>query len=451
MRASDVRPSAGRKARGLGLWMCTALVIGNMVGSGIFLLPASLARFGGISILGWLFTASGAILLALVFARLARMVPGAGGPYAYSRAGFGDFAGFLIAWGYWISTIAGNAAIAVAFIGYLGFFWPAVARSPLLGAVVATTAIWLLVLVNAAGVRKAGSVAVVTTVLKLLPLLAVGVVGLFFLSLDSFRPFNASGGSAGSAITACAALTLWAFLGLESSTIPADDVQRPRVTIPRATILGTGLTAAVYILGTVAVMGLIPLAELGQSTAPFADAAQAMFGGWAGYLIAGGAVISTFGALNGWTLILGQVPAAAARDGLFPAIFARPSRAGTPAAGMVISSVLVTILMLMNFSRGLVAMFTFIILLATLCTLIPYAFCAMAELMVFVKQREQFRGERLAGATVIAALAFVYSLWAIAGSGQESVYWGLMLLLAGIPFYVWLRWRAARDADSTAS
>jgi len=110
--------------------MCTALVIGNMVGSGIFLLPASLASFGGISILGWLFTATGAVLLALVFAQLARMVPGAGGPYTYSRAGFGDFAGFLIAWGYWISTMAGNAAIAVAFIGYLGFFWPAVAASP---------------------------------------------------------------------------------------------------------------------------------------------------------------------------------------------------------------------------------------------------------------------------------------------------------------------------------
>ena len=223
-----------------------------MVGSGIFLLPASLAAYGGISIFGWLFTATGAILLALAYARLSGIMPKTGGPYIYIQAGFGDFAGFLAAWGYWISIFVGNAAIAVGFVGYLAFFWPELASNSLLAAAVALGNIWLLTWVNAMGVRNAGFVQLITTVLKILPLIVIGTIGFLFFNIDNFTPFNASGGSSFSAITASAALTLWAFLGLESATIPADDVKDPTHTIPRATLLGTLFSAIIYILGTVA-------------------------------------------------------------------------------------------------------------------------------------------------------------------------------------------------------
>ncbi len=432
------------KPRALGLWLATALVVGNMIGSGVFLLPSSLAEFGGISLVGWLFTAAGAVLLALVFARLGRTYPRTGGPYEYSRRAFGDFIGFQTAWGYWIAVWAGNAAIAVAFAGYLGVFFPAISDEPLLAAVTALAAIWLLTWVNALGIRQGGIVQGVTTVLKVLPLLVMATIGLAFVNMDHFTPFNTSGGSAFGAVTAVAALTLWAFLGLESATIPAEDVENPERNIPRATIWGTVATAAIYILSTIAVLGIVPAATLATSTAPFADAAEMAFGGWAGNLVAFGAVASTFGALNGWILIQGQIPMAAARDRLFPAAFGRLSRNGTPVFGLVMSSVLVTILMASNYTRGLVDLFTYMLLLATLTTLIPYAYAAAAEVMLFVKDRERFSGRKLTTDTVIASLAFAYSVWAIYGAGQEVAFYGLLLLLAGIPIYVWMKWSNAR-------
>ncbi len=425
----------------MGLWMSTALVIGNMVGSGVFLLPAALAAFGGISILGWLFTSAGALFLALTFARLSRLVPGAGGPYTYSRHGFGDFIGFLMAWGYWLSITIGNAGIAVALVGYLAFFMPVIGQNPALSALVALANIWLLTWVNAEGVRKAGYVQVVTTVLKLLPLVVVGTLGFLYFDPGNLAPFNASGGSAFSAITATAALTLWAFLGLESATVPAENVEDPEHTIPRATVIGTLVATGVYILSTVAVMGVMPQAVLVDSSAPFADAARSMWGSWAGYAVAAGAAISSFGALNGWILLQGQLPWAAARDRLFPKRFGRLSGKGTPVFGLVASSVLVTIFMAMNYTRSLVDLFTFVILLSALTSLVPYVFCSMAKLMIFARQPGGLGRKGIRGAVIVGCLAFVYSLWAIGGSGMEAVYWGFMLLLAGIPVYVWLKWK----------
>ncbi len=432
------------KRRKLGLPMATSLVVGNMIGSGVFLLPASLAVYGGISVVGWLVTATGALLLALVFARLSRVMPTAGGPYAYSRRGFGDFAGFLVAWGYWISIWTSNAAIAVAFVSYLTVFWPALATSGILAASVALVAIWLLSWVNSAGVRNAGWVQLVTTVLKLVPLLTIAALGLFFFNLDHFYPFNLSGGSNFSAITATIALTLWAFLGLESATIPADDVDDPGRTIPRATMLGTVIAASVYILGTVAVMGIVAPGGLAASNAPFADAARVLWGDWAGYAVGAGAAISCFGALNGWIMLQGQIPLAAARDGLFPAVFGKTSSRGTPVLGILLSSGLVTVLISMNYTKGLVEQFSFIILLAALNTLVAYTLSSLGQLMIYIKERDRFRGQRLMGSSIIAVLAFCYSVWAIAGAGRDIVYLGFLLLVAGIPVYVWIAWRRSR-------
>ena len=423
----------------MGMWMSTALVVGNMIGSGIFLLPAALALYGGISIFGWLFTTAGAIVLAIVFSRLRRLMPKVGGPYAYTRQGFGDFAGFLVAWGYWISIWGGNAAIAVAFVSYLSVFWPVLANSPLIAGIVALTSIWLLTWINSLGVRHAGGVQLITTILKLVPLIVIATFGFLFFKIEHFTPFNLSGESSFSAITATATLTLWAFLGLESATIPADKVRNPERTIPRATVLGTLISAVVYIFSTIAVMGVISPGALVESIAPFADAAGIMWGSWAEYAVAAGAAISCFGALNGWILLQGQIPMAVARDGLFPKSFGKLSKNETPVFGIVVSSVLVTLLMAMSYTKGLVEQFTFIILLATLTTLVPYVFCSMAELMIFIRERERFSRKRLIGSSVIAILAFIYSLWAIAGSGQETVYWGFLLLMAGVPVYVWIK------------
>ena len=414
------------RTRTVGFWTAVTIVMGNMIGSGIFLLPASLAPYGAISLAGWVVSAAGSILLALVFARLARRHPAAGGPYAYTKLAFGDLAGFLVAWGYWISVWSSLAALAVAFVGYLDPFVPSLVRRPATAALLAISAVWLLTIVNLRGIAAAGRVQIVTTALKLVPLLLVGVAALFFLDPSHFAVADTSIRSLAHGTTATATLTLWAFLGLECATIPAEDIDDPHVTIPRATIVGTTVTALIYIASTIGVMGVIAPAALGRTSAPYADAARAVAGPWAAGVVAAGAAISCFGALNGWILVAGQLPGAVARDGLFPSVFGRTSARGTPSAALVIGSCLATALIAMNYSRSLVDLFTFIILLSTLSTLVPYAFCSVAGLLD--RERRRF--------SVVHGLAFAYSVWAIAGAGADVVYWGFLLLIAGLPVYV---------------
>lgn len=416
--------------------MCTALVIGNMIGSGIFLLPSSLAAYGGISVVGWLFTAFGALMTALVFVRLSRKHPAQGGPYAYTRDGFGRLAGFTVAWGYWVSLWCGNAAIAVAMVSYLSVFFPVLQTNPLLGVAIALSAIWLLTVINCIGVKEAGIIQLVTTVLKLMPLLILGAAVVVYFDLAAFTPLNLSSVSHFDAVTATAALTLWAFLGLESATVPADSVENPTVNIPRATLFGFLITAAVYIASTVTILSVVPQVDLVNSGAPFADAARLMWGDWAGYFIAAIAVISCFGALNGWTLIQGQMPLAAANDGLFPAIFKANRVSGVPVAGLIISSGLVSLLTISNYAGGLVALFTYTILLSTLAVLVPYLFTILYELKS-IWQRRKGWSEWLT--TLSCGLALVYTLWAISGIGQGALVGGLGLMLMGVPVYWWMQ------------
>jgi basic amino acid/polyamine antiporter, APA family len=443
---------APKLKRSMGLWMATALVVGNMVGSGIFLLPSTLADTAGpVSMIAWVYTGVGAILLALVFANLGRAYPRTGGPYAYARRAFGDFIGFQTAWGYWIAVWAGNAAITVAFVGYLAVFWPALADHRLLATLVGIAVIWLLTFTNMAGAREGGAVQVVTTVLKFIPLALIGIIGLFFINGDNYTPFAPHGHDL-SLMSTTAALTLWAFIGLESATVPAEEVRDPERTIPRATMLGTVITAALYIVATVAIMGILPADQLAGSTSPFADAAGAAFGGGWTKVIALVAMVSSFGALNGWILLQGRVPLAAAEDGLFPRAFARVhGERRTPVFGLVVSSLLVTALMLLNSSDGLVDQFNFVILLATLTTLVPYAYSAAAQAYLGFTEPERFAGRSFVKDAAIATLAFAYSVWAIAGAGQEIIAKGFVLLMLGVPVYVFLVWRREQSAGSVVA
>lgn len=447
-RTSAARP---RLKRSMGLWMATALVVGNMVGSGIFTLPAVLAgEAGPASIVALVFTGVGAMLLALVFANLGRAHPRTGGPYYFARRAFGDFVGFQTAWAYWIAAWVGNAAIAVAFAGYLGVFWGRVQTTNWLAALVAVAAIWLFTVVNVAGARETGLVQVLTTVLKFVPLALIGLVGLFYLKGGNFTPFATAHGGFDWHVNAAATLALWAFIGLESATVPAEEVQDPEKTVPRATILGTLATTLLYVVALVAIVGVLSQASLAGSSAPFADAANAIWGGtflglsW-GKWIALIAMAATLGALNGWIMLTARVSLAAADDGLFPKRFARVhGERRTPVFGLLVSSVLVSGLVLYGWNQSFAQRFTDVVLLATWMTLIAYAYAAAAELVLFFRERELFSWAKLTRDSIVAALAFAYSVWAIWGSGEEWLAKGFMLLLFGIPVFVWLKWRQSR-------
>lgn len=435
----------------LGVWMLAALVAGNMIGSGIFMLPAGLAQFGSISLLSWIFTSVGAILLALVFAKLGTIMPRIGGPYAYCREAYGDFIGFAMAYNYWIALWVGNAAIAVAFSGYLGgVFFPLLKTNHWLAFLFSAGAVWVMTLINIIGIRTAGIMQLITTVLKLMPLLLIASLGLLFIHPAYLTDFNVSGHSHLSAFSTAATMTLWAFVGFESASVPAESVDNPQRNIPLATIIGTVITALIYILSTIAIMGVIPSATLAHSNAPYADAARIMFGNVGYWLIGAGAVISCLGALNGWTLLTGQVPLAASRDGLFPELFSKQTKTNTPINGLLISAVLITILLALTLSDSLVKQFNNIILLATLASLIPYFFTAIAELIIFQKDKALVKGKRLLGSSIIAVLGAIYAFWAIMGSGEDTVFYGTLLLFTSAPVY-WLMTfskKAAVDSNS---
>ncbi|MGA2187881.1 MAG: amino acid permease [Steroidobacteraceae bacterium] len=422
----------------IGFWTCVALVVGNTIGSGVFLLPASLAPYGLNSVAAWGLTACASVLLAIVFATLSRAYPQAGGPYAYVHLAFGPFTAFIVAWGYWISIWVGNAAIATGAVSYLTPLLPWIDSVPGSSAAVTLFFLWTLTAVNVYGIKASGWVQNVTTVLKLLPLLAVAALGLITVRAGTVAaaagiPLSAPG------ITAAATLTLWALLGLESATIPAGKVRDPGRTIPAATLLGTVLTALICIVACTTVLLLVPPATLARSNAPFVDLASAYWGTACGKLVAVFAAISGFGALNGWILLQGELPNIMAKNGVFPPVFARDSARHTPTFALLFSSGLVTVLILMNYQKSMVSVFTFMILLSTTACLVLYLLCSLALLRLqWTGQMKAARG-RPVPLAVIGVIATAYSLWAIVGAGREAVEWGAVLLLLGAPVYLLVR------------
>ena len=427
------------KQQKIGLITTTSLVVGNMIGAGIFLLPSTLAGYGSISILGWLFTSAGALILAKIFSNFSKIIVNkSGGPYTYSKAGFGDFIGFLVAWGYWISCWVSNAGIALAIIGALSIFFPELSTNPILKVSIGLGMIWFLTWINSKGIKESGRIQVITTVLKLLPLAMVIVIGAFFFSLDNFPAFNLTGESNFATFPVVAALTLYAFLGVESATIPAENVSNPEKTVPKATMLGTIIVTLVYILGTVVLFGVLPIEVLKNSPAPFAEAGKIIGGEFAGYFVAAGAAISGIGALNGWILIMGQVPMAAAKDHMFPKIFKKENKNGTPYFGLIIGSFLSSLILLMNVTDGLVEQFKFVVNLTVLACLVPYLFVSASYIIVLIEKKIHINN--FLKTFVLGSLGFAYSLWAIYGSEAEVVFYGFLLLLLSIPFYIMMKW-----------
>lgn len=432
---APTREVQDKHARRFGLPVATALVMGNIIGGGIFLLPASVAPYGTISLVAFGVLTLGAIALALVFGRLAERDPRTGGPYVYAREAFGDFAGFLAAWSYWATAWVSNAALAVAAVGYLDVLVP-VHESKAATIAAALTLQWLPALANFAGTRYVGAVQIVATVLKFVPLLLVAVGGLFYFDSANLGPFEASGDGPLGAISASAAILLFSYLGVESAAVSAGEVRDPRRNVGRATILGTLAAAALYLLGTVSVFGLVAHDRLVDSAAPFSDAVNAMFGGaWGGAAVACMALVSMLGALNGWTLLSAQTPYAAARDGLFPQVFRRKRR-GVPTVGVAVTVTLASLLTIYNYTAGSQRVFEILVLVTTFTATVPYLLSTAAQIHFLASGRaDRVHRGRLVRDAGLAVLAFGFSMWLVAGSGYAAVYQGVLFLFSGVLVY----------------
>ncbi len=429
--------------RKFGFWLATALVVGNIIGSAIFMLPAGLAPFGWNAVSAWGITFVGALCLAWVYAQLSRHMPLAGGSYGFMRLGVGEGTAFLGAWGYLVSIWAANAGITIAGVSYLTRLVPALA-GPVISPVVALCVIWLLAGVNLRGLRAAGGVQLVTTIVKLLPFAAVILLALWRLvaARGAMLPPIHAGSFTFAGTTGAVGLTLFAMLGLESAAVPADAVEHPEVIVPRATMVGTGLSAVFSILATCAVALMLPAAAVTASAAPISDFIAVSWGDVAGGFVAVCAVVSAFGCLNGWLLLGGELPVAMAESGTLPAWFAQRNAAGAPARAVVLGAGISSVLTLTAYTKNGIAAYNFAILIATATCLLMYLVCSIAV----VRFMRDGRVPRSIGLMVSSAVALVFVLWAFYGSGWEALAWGGAMTAIGWPVYLVARRAAARTA-----
>lgn len=401
--------------------------MGNMIGSGVFLLPASLAPYGWNAVGGWIVTISGALVLAYVLARLTRALPEAEGAIGFVRRAFGEVPAFLISWIYLVSVWTAVVTIAVAAVSYMSSMLPVLSARPFMPAIAAAGLLWTMTLVNLRGVKAAGRVQVVTVLLKVVPLLVVIALaaGALLAGSGEVAPFE-PGAVSLSALNGAAALTLWALLGFECASLAAARVREPAINVPRATMWGTALAGLLYLTVCSAIALMLPQAVASASPAPFATFVARYWSAGPAALIAVFAVISCLGALNGWILMQGELARSMAERGMLPAWLAATDARGTPVRGLVAGSLIASVFALMNASRTMQGLFEFLLLLSTSASLWLYLACAVAAV-------------RLKVAVPWALIGAAYALWTLWGAGLAASGLSLVLMAAGLPLYWWAR------------
>ena len=433
------------KTRELGLTMCTALVVGNVIGMGIFMQPASLAPFGINALTGWLAVILGCACLAITFAALARKFPQAEGPFGYVRATLGEQIAFPAMWCYWISCWVTNAALAVAVVGYFVTAFPAARAIP--PAALTVAFMWIFVGVNLLGVKSGGRVQVITSLLKLVPLVLVMVLGGAAILAEplAYTQNLPTTPVALQPSMAAATIALYAMLGFESATVAASRAKDPERTIPRATLFGTLFVGIIYVLIVAISMLLVPQATLAASDAPFITVIDSLLGAGNGRWLALFVVISGLGCLNGWTLLVSELTRTLAMNRLLPEILGQSNRFGAPWAALLLTGALATFVGLMNYSESLVAGFTFLSVVVTAANLPLYLCCALAILTLL--RREPKTLSPWLWVTGLGGI--VFSAFAFKGAGMEPLLWAAALAIAGVPVYFWMRWRHPAPAIST--
>lgn len=437
---SEVHNSSAKRTlkRDLGLGAATAIVIGNMIGSGIFTAPQSLAASANptTAIIAWVITSIGSLFLALIFANLGAKYPRSGGPIVYSRLAFGDFAAFLVAWTLWIGMWIGNAAIITAIVRYLTTFFPEIGRSGGLAFAISSGILWFFTLINIKGVKEAGYVGLITTVAKIAVLVVIIIVAIWGFNLEHLKAASSPSLSSFSTIPVAVAITLWSFIGLESASVTGGEIKNPQRNIKLSTIIGFSLTALIYIVTSISAMGAMPQSELSHAAAPMSDIINRITGGsWGGWFIAIGVIIAAGGATSGWILTTARSSFAAGEENLFPKFFAKVHpKFSTPYVSLLIAGVLANSLLVLNYALSLTEAFDFMILLATLAFIPAYCFSAAAYVLLVNGDKKGWK--RILKASIIPILGFSYCIYATFAAGAHVAMYTFLLMLVGIPFFI---------------
>lgn len=410
--------------RPFGFWTATALVVGGMIGAGVFVQPAQLAPFGWTGAAAWFVAIPGAMLLAAVLAKLTAARPAAAGGIAIVGEALGTLPGMLVGWSYWVGVWCANALIALTAVRYAATFLPILTATPLATALAAATLIWALTAVNLGGAKGAGRLQVVTTILKLLPLIAVVLIlgglaatdpGRF--STDPHSPLRAAD------LTTAVTLAFFPLVGFEGASLAAGRVRDPARNVLRATLCGTALTGLFYVIISNGVVFALPEAVVAQSPAPIALFVERFWGYGASLAVAAFAAIAGLGCLNGWVLIQGEIPFVMARSGLLPAIFATTNRHAVPTVAITASSVLASLLVLAGAVPGMPDILTFMLQLTTAATVWFYVgACAAAWALGLARP--------------LAVVGIGFSAWVLWGAGVPALGWSIALMLTAIPLYL---------------
>lgn len=421
-------------AKKMGAVGLTIIVAVNMMGSGIIMLPASLAKVGTISLLSWVVTTIGSMALAYAFAQSGFYVTREGGMSAYAEEAHGKSSFFMASYTYYISMVIANVAVALAAVGYLSPFIPWLSATPIHTFIGVITAIWLTAVANFGGARMTSRIGAVTVWGIILPVASLALFGWFWFDPYMFAgAWNVAHKPVGDAVSSGITLTLWAFLGMESACANSAAVENPKRNVPLACMAGTVIAAVIYILSTAVIQGIVPNAALANSAAPFGLAFATLFSPAIGSMVSALAVVACIGSLLGWQFTIGQVAKSAADQGLFPRLFGAVNRAGAPVKGLVLITIVQCLIALMTISPSLNQQFNTIVNLAVFTNLVPYILSLTALPVIMRKLRVEPGIARRN--TMIALLALVYSLYGIYAAGTDAVFWGSLVMLAGYIIY----------------
>ena len=424
----------------IGLIVAIALVFSNIIGAGIFVIPSQLAQIAGVgsSILAWILTGFGAIILSFTFANLGSKMPINGGVVEYSRKSLGNFTGFMTAWLYWNGCWIGNATLLIVILKYLNGAFPFMAKNPLIGFLVCSFIIWLFTYINIRGAKSAGAVGTILVLLKLIILILFIIISSGIFNIQNITPILPTGSGLRS-IPMAAAITFWAFEGIESATIASGEIKNPERNVKLSTIIALIVALVFYLAITILSMGAMPRHILDNSLDPLSEIMGYVLGSKWIVVINIGIALSICGSSVLWLLSTGRAAYAAGKEKLFPEFFAKlHPKYQTPYISLIIGSILINLLLLLNFFKGLNGAYNFIVLLSTLSYLPVYAVSTIAEIMLVIDfKNKSFRKKILL--LIRPSIGFIFCILAIYASGSTTVLYGFILIMCGIPVYAYMK------------
>lgn len=428
--------------REIGLWSATAIIVGQMIGTGIYMLPQGFAQLSNpkAAFIGLCITGLGTIFLAISFARLGERSPVTGSAIAYTKEAFGDLPAFIVGWSYWCGCWIANGAIIVGGISYAGYFLPILAEEPLSQIILSVIVIWIYTAINYLGVKTAGNLNLILTLAKLVPLVLFIAIAAFHINPENYSTVSSPELSGFSSLPIAVAFALWSFIGFEGASVNAGEV-KDAATVKKATLIGTVFVILIYLVLIVLAAGNMPQDKLAASASPFSDIIQQATGGyWAGGLISLGVVVSAFGCIGAWIMSGARVAYSLGEQGLFPKKFARiHPRYRTPDFALVLNGFLMTGVMFLSYFNTSVSIYNFLVLLAVMSFLVFYAFGAAADLMLSIQFGKPVRVLGFIKKGAVSLIAFYYSVYTVYGSGAEYVMYGFLLILIGLPFFIYVK------------